>query len=468
MEMVSQDITQQYRDSNKLFDAATVDSFASIEPSLYHSTPRSPGMNECMSYGATMTPLLNRGICRDVMQQEPYQELQQISERNRPTPMSLPMATTHHSPISSIESSNKVAPPCYSVASSKSSNLRGSRSLYSMPHFRFSTLPSFASKETERITNGSDATYYIPDKENGSQILQDWHFNSPGPETTPPNHEGFIDDHGFDPSLPPVIAGPVVSTSATPCYSNLASPEDQPEYTTNVLIRSVVESRNQDRQDVNIDPFINVDSQESPLRETPDEMTSKEGRVCGRQGQPPPVCTFFDKIHKIGSEIKSSAAATVPHFGTICATTRYKEREQERRSLRQKSRFDISAKHSTSLFAQAPPQPDLLQHYLEVDRSNLENNEGRSPVNVLDDPQGVIAITEDRAIATGAVGKKATEPQTVLTEQSYLSLLEILGSNYGHRTCSTLIGEERGADEPDSDLERISVLEQEIQYLTKH
>ncbi|KAF9349883.1 hypothetical protein BGX26_011888 [Mortierella sp. AD094] len=460
MELISQDATLQLGNSSELFDSTFAASFAptfTYGSSLYPPNLRTSRPNGHTSYGATTS-------YRDSTLHEAYQKIQQPFEQYTMKLRSSSIPSNYDLPISDSGIFESAATSARSIASPRSS-FRGDSRAYSMPYFRFSSLPSFDRNRADQTLNESHAPYHIPYGENGRKISRDDHLDCPTSESILNGHER-TDDTVLDPYLLPGSNVNIICAN-----------EGQPGSLTDALVPPATDSKSQIRQNRYVGSHIEAEQQHHTPRVIHEELTGKheQGHEYSHElfDQPPPACTLFDKIHKIGSEIKASASTTVPRFGAGSTVTRDMEMEQERRKQRQKSRFEISVKPSTSLCTQVHPQLDLLQLSFKAILPNGKHTESCPPSTAPGNSQTVITrietmdtigIEETAALITSTADNQSSESLVIGSGQ----LAPMTASDSNSQQAERNQRMATRTSEPDSDLERISMLEQEIQSLAEN
>ncbi|KAF9993949.1 hypothetical protein BGZ79_001323 [Entomortierella chlamydospora] len=451
MELISQDATLQLGNSSDLFDSAFAGSFSptfTCGSSPYHSNLRTFRSNGHTGYGAT-TPY------RDSTLQEAYQRAEQSFEQYTPRLGSSSIPSSHDLPISINGVFENVVPSTSSTASPRSS-FRGDNNLYSMPYFRLSSLPPINRNRTDQALNESYASYPIPYGNNGRKISRDGHLDRPTSENILHDHER-TDDTVFSPYILPDNNVNIIRAN-----------EGQSGPLTDALVPPATDSKIQ-----NI--FDEVEQQYHTPRVIREQLADKHDQDHKYSRElfdlPSPQYTLFDKIHKIGSEIKASATATVLRFGARNAVTRDMEKEQERRKQRQKSRFEISVKPSTSICTQVQPKLDHLKLSFKTNLPDGKRMDSRPPSTRPENLQTVMDTTgadETSALITSTTDNQSSEPQVIVSGQLAPMTASDLNSQQIERNQIMGTATMKPMTEPDPDLERISVIEQEIQNLAEN
>ncbi|KAF9172635.1 hypothetical protein BGX21_005213 [Mortierella sp. AD011] len=451
MELISQDAALQLGNSNEPFELAFAGSFSptfACGASPYYPNLRASRSNGHMGYGAT-TPY------RDSTLQDAYRRAEQHFEQYMPRLGSPSIPSSHNLPISNNGAFESVVPSTGSTASPKSS-FRGDSDLYSMPYFRFSSLPSISQNRDNQTLNETYASYPHPYGENGKRISRNGHLDRPTSENILHDHER-TDDTVFSPYI---LAG----NNANIIHTN----EGQSGPLTDALVPPVTDSKIQNT-------FDEVEQQYHRQRVICEQQDDIHEQVHEYSHElpdlPSPQYNLFDKIHKIGAEIKASATATVPRFGAGNAATRDMEKEQERRKQRQKSRFEISVKPSTSICTQVQPKLDLLKLSFKTNLPDGKCMDSRPPSTGPENLQTVMDTTgadETSVLITSTADNQSSERQVIVSGQSAPMTASDLNSQQIERNQIMETATMKPMAELDPDLERISMIEQEIQNLAEN
>ncbi|KAF9205684.1 hypothetical protein BGZ49_003703 [Haplosporangium sp. Z 27] len=447
MELLSRDVAIQSNGSNAclapfsgIFGHIVVNGSSSHPPKPFFS--RSQDSND---YGATISQSVTLGTNRDTVQHEAYSNMQHTP---RLSPLSVPLEDDLLE--DDIKRYETAISPSGSVIGSNSSP-RGDANQYSRPHFQFNASHPCPHDRYDHSMSSAKALHQIPHATSDPNIPQEGCHYSLDPENTRYEREEFIYNSGNGYTIPNY------NSDVFECQSGLSM---------DAMVPPAPDLRNPDRQ-IGFKPITEIEKQQ------PTSQLILDNTIVEREHEQDYLhqaanYSLLDKIHKFGSKMKTSAFTTVLSFREKGFLSRDREQNQKRRRLHQTSRFDISVEPSTSLYIQAQPNPQSSK-CVAVESSqvtsknlqggvaragNMENSEA-APITVKESNASSDSLDAEAKQSTSAIDSKA------LSDEGVSIISEICQKDQS--TAATL----RYIKSSDTDLERISILEQEIQNLTK-
>ncbi|KAF8983931.1 hypothetical protein BGZ46_009168 [Entomortierella lignicola] len=447
MELLSRDVAIQSNGSNAclapfsgIFGHIAVNGSSSHPPKPFVS--RSQDSND---YGATISQSVTLGTNRDTVQHEAYSNMQHTP---RLSPLSVPLEDDLLE--DDIKRYETAISPSGSVVGSNSGP-RGDVNQYSRPQFQFNASHPCPHDRSDHSMSSVKALHQIPHATSGPNISQEECHYSFDPENTRYEREEFI----YNPENGYTI--PNYNSDVFECQSGLSM---------DAMVPLAPDLRNPDKQ-IGFKPITEIEEQQSTSQLILDNTTVEQEHEQGCLHQAA-NCSLLDKIHRFGSKMKTSASTTVLSFREKGFLSRDREQDQKKRKLHQMSRFDISVEPSTSLYIQAQPNPQSSK-CVAVESSqvtsknlqggvaragNMENSEA-APITVKESNASSDSLDAEAKQSTSAIDSKA------LSDEGVSIISEICQKDQS--TAATL----RYIKSSDTDLERISILEQEIQNLTK-